>query len=79
MISIIVADRITKLSKNSPRNSLETLTNESENIELGREILKEKYIYPEKRQQNVGDIRLIYGIIISKNNKNFRQQTKSTI
>ena len=45
------SDKITKVSRTSPQNSLVTVTNETENIGLEREIPKERYTSPEKRQQ----------------------------
>ena len=50
-----IADKITKVSRASPQNSSETVTNEEENIEHEREISnereisKERYISPGKR------------------------------
>ena len=48
------ADRITKLSKTSPQNNLETITNEHD-----KEIPKERYISPEERQKIIDELRLI--------------------
>ena len=45
---------MTKVLKTSPQNSSET-----KNIGLDREIPKERYISPEKRQQIIDDLRLI--------------------
>ena len=42
-----VADRITKVSKNSQQNNSEIVTNEND-----KEIPKERYIPPEKRKKN---------------------------
>ena len=44
MISNKIADKIMKASRNSPQNNLETVTNETENIEVP----KERYISTEK-------------------------------
>ena len=44
-----VINKITKVSRNSPQNSLERVTSEAEHIGLDREIPKEVYISPEKR------------------------------
>ena len=44
-----IADRITKISKTSPKNNSET--NEEE-------ILRERYISPELRHEIIGDLRL---------------------
>ena len=38
-----IADKITKVSRASPQNSSETVTNEVEKIEHEREISKERY------------------------------------
>ena len=40
-------------------NSLETVINETKNIGLDRELAKERYISPEKRQKLIDDVRLI--------------------
>ena len=45
-------DRITKVSKSSPQNNSETVTNEEQ-------ILKEGYISAEQRQKVIDDLRLI--------------------
>ena len=45
--------KITKVSKTSPKNSLETVTNGEEHIKLIKE-----YISPEKRQKIIEDLRL---------------------
>ena len=45
-----IANKITKASRKSLQNSLETVTNEAENIGLGKEILGERFISAEKRQ-----------------------------
>ena len=50
MIENKIADRITKFSKTSPQNNLET----SE-----EEILRERHMSPEKRQKIINDLRLI--------------------
>ena len=55
-----ITDKITKVSKISPQNNSEIVTNEKENIGLDREILTEKYILHKKdRQLLIDDIRLI--------------------
>ena len=43
-----------KVSKSSPQNNLETITNEHD-----KEISKERYISPEKRAKIIDDLRLI--------------------
>ena len=54
-----IADRTTKATKTLPHNNSEIVTNEEENIVLDREIPRERYISPEKRQQIINDLRLI--------------------
>ena len=54
-----IADRISKISKNSPKNNSET--NEEE------EIVRERYISPEQRQKIIDDLILIYYNIIMEN------------
>ena len=44
-----IVDKVTKVSRTSPQNSSETVTNETENIRLDRDIPKERYMSPEKR------------------------------
>ena len=53
LISNKVANRTTKVSKKSQKNSSETVTNEHD-----KEIPRERYISPEKRQEIVDDLRL---------------------
>ena len=53
------ADKITNTSKASSQNSWKTAKREAENIELNIEIPKEICIAPEKRQQILGELRLI--------------------
>ena len=54
-----VADKITKVSKTSRQNSLETVESETRSIEFDREMPRERYISPEKRQKINDDVRLI--------------------
>ena len=54
-----IANKITKASRKSLQNSLETVTNEAENIGLGKEIPGERFIFPEKRQKITDDLRLM--------------------
>ena len=54
-----IADEITEVSRISPQNSSGTVTNEAENIRLDREIPKERYIFLEKRQKIIDNLRLI--------------------
>ena len=53
MIGNKIANRITKVSKNSQQNNSETVTNEND-----KEIPKERYISPEKRQEIIDALRL---------------------
>ena len=54
MIGNKIATRTTKVSRSSPQNNSETITNEYD-----KEIPKERYISPEERQRITDDIRLI--------------------
>ena len=49
-----IANRIAKVSRSSPQNNSETITNEHD-----KEITKERYISPEERQKVIDNIRLI--------------------
>ena len=51
LIDYKVAEKITKVSKTLPQNNLEIVESETE-------ILKERYISPEKRQKIIDDLRL---------------------
>ena len=53
-ISNKIADRITKISKNSLENNSETVTNKHD-----KEIPKARYISPEERYNIADDLRLI--------------------
>ena len=44
--------RITRVSRSSPQNDLETITNERD-----KKIPKERYIPPEERQKVIDDLR----------------------
>ena len=55
----MAARKFTKVSRNFPQNSLETVTNEAENIEPDREITKGRYISPENRQTVINNLRLM--------------------
>ena len=48
MIGNKIVDKIIKVSKTSPQNGSETVTDKTENIGLVREIPNERYISPEK-------------------------------
>ena len=48
------ADQITKVSKNSQENTSETVTNKN-----NKEISRERYLPLEKRQEIIGNLRLI--------------------
>ena len=52
MIGNKAANRITKVSKNSQKNNSDTVTNEND-----KEIPKERYISPEKRQEIIDELR----------------------
>ena len=54
MICNKIGNKITKVSKNSQQNNSEVVTNENE-----KEIPKERYISPEKRQEIIDELRLI--------------------
>ena len=54
-----VADKITKVSRISPQNKLETVTNAEENVGLDREIPRARFMSPENRQNFIDDLRLI--------------------
>ena len=49
-----IADRITRLSKNSQQNNSETVKNEHDKV-----IPKKRCMYPEERQKIIDDLRLI--------------------
>ena len=75
-----ISDKITKVLKTSPQIISGSVTNEVEKIGLDREITKERYISPVKRQKTTDVVRLIqqYNNGISKNNKFVRQHTETT-
>ena len=64
-----IANRIIKVSRSSPQSNSETITNEH-----NKEILKERYISPEERQNVIEVVRLIqqYNNGVSKNDKVIR-------
>ena len=53
MIINKITNKITKVSKNSQQNNSDTVTDEHD-----KEISKERYISPEKRQEIIDDLRL---------------------
>ena len=53
MIGNKIANKITKVSKYSQQNNLETVANVHD-----KKILKERYISPEKRKKAIVDLRL---------------------
>ena len=59
LIGNSIADEITNVSRTSPQNSSEAVTNEAKNIGIDREIPKERYVSPEQRQKIIDDLRLI--------------------
>ena len=46
-----IADKITNVSRTSPKNNSETVTNGAEDTGIDREISKERNISPKKRQK----------------------------
>ena len=56
-----IADKVTKVSRNSSQNGSGRVANETENIGLDKEIPKERCISPEKRQKidNVKDLDVV--------------------
>ena len=54
MIGKKIADRITKVSKNSQQNNSETVTNEHD-----KQIPKERYVSPKERQKVIDDLKII--------------------
>ena len=48
-----IAFKITKVSRNSQQNNLQTVTNENDT-----ELPKERYVSPEKRQEIIDNLRL---------------------
>ena len=52
LIANKIIDKSKKVSRTSPQNSSETITNKPENIRLHREIPKERYVSPEKKTTN---------------------------
>ena len=50
-----IADRISKFSKNSQQNNLETVTNEND-----KEVPKERYVSSEDRQKIIDNLRFTY-------------------
>ena len=60
----------TKVSKDSPHHSSEIVKKEAENIGVDKEMIKERYVFPEIKQKVADDL---------KNNKFIRQYTKSTV
>ena len=52
LIGSKIADKIAKVSRISPKNSLETVTNKTEDVSLDRDIPKNIYKSPEKNTAN---------------------------
>ena len=65
-----------KVSRSSLQNDSKAVTNGH-----NKKVPKEKYTYPEEKQETIDDLRLIsqYNNGILKNNKFDRQYTKSSI
>ena len=59
LISYKVADKITKISTTPLHNTSETVKNETEYIELDRDMPRERYISSEKRKKIIDKLRLI--------------------
>ena len=59
LIGNTIANKITKMSKTSPQNNSESVTNEHD-----QEKTKEIYMSPEERQKIIDNLRLIYRIIM---------------
>ena len=70
-----IVSETTKVSRRSPQNGSDTVEIETENIELDRKILKERYISPEKDSELLINWDKYNNIMI----KHQRQYTKSTI
>ena len=71
MIGNKIANRITKVLKNSQQNNSETVTNEHD-----KKILKGKYESPEEIQEIIDELRLKqYNNGTSKNHKSFKKFT----
>ena len=51
MIGNKIVNKLTKVSATSPQNNSGTVTNETENIRLDREIPKEGYLFPERKKK----------------------------
>ena len=61
--------KLWEFQKKSQQNNSETVTNEHD-----KEIPKERYISPEKRQENIDELRLKqYNNGVSKNYKSFKK------
>ena len=59
MISNRIADKIIKVSANSPQNSSVTVKNKIEHVEHEKKIPKKKiYISPEQTQKIIDDLRV---------------------
>ena len=66
-----IVNKITGFAKNLQQNNLDTVANEHD-----KEILKERYISPEERQEIIDELRLKeYDNVISKNNTSFKKFT----
>ena len=54
-----IADEIMEVSRASSQNSLESVESETKNTGFDKEITKEWYIFPERRQKIIDNLRLI--------------------
>ena len=75
LIGNTIADKITKVSRTSSKNSSEVVTNAAENIGFDKEIPKEIYMHISRRKAK----HYWWFNTISKNNKFTIQYTNSTI
>ena len=54
-----IADKVPKVSKTSSQSKSQVLRNKTENMEPDKEIPKERYVTPEKRQKIIDNLKLI--------------------
>ena len=52
-----ICNKMIKVPRDSPENNSETVISEIDNTGIDREIPKGRYIFPEKQQKNINDIR----------------------
>ena len=51
-----IADKITKLSRGSPQNNLESVESETKSIGFGKGIPRERHISPKEKQELIDDL-----------------------